>query len=144
MFRHFRMRRSAGLLVLIVATVAGVSAYAFTASNTVSAHKAGAGTGAVTGYTVTQTSYTWNAAGTRVTEVAFTLSAAASDVKVALTAGVPVLADWTGMSGNSGVCTISGVGSDTVSCTMDGTGIVNANALNLAVAAVSAGTVVIA
>jgi len=46
-------RNLVGLLVVAVASIIGVSVYAFTASNTVAAHSAGAGSATVSGYTVT-------------------------------------------------------------------------------------------
>jgi hypothetical protein len=45
-------RNLAGLLVVAVASIIGVSVYAFTASNTVAAHSAGAGSATVSGYTI--------------------------------------------------------------------------------------------
>ncbi len=53
MSKFIGKRRTAGIVAIMVACIAAVSAYAFTASNTVSAHTAGAGAAAVTGYTVT-------------------------------------------------------------------------------------------
>jgi len=41
--RFIGKRRTAGMVAIMVACIAAVSAYAFTASNTVSAHTAGAG-----------------------------------------------------------------------------------------------------
>jgi hypothetical protein len=54
-----RRTRSIVIGVVAVVVVAG-GAYAFTASNTVPATVAGAGTGAVSGYTVTNVDYTTN------------------------------------------------------------------------------------
>jgi hypothetical protein len=49
---HLRKRNMAGVLAFAVAGIIGVSAYAFTASNTVASHSAGAGAATVSGYTV--------------------------------------------------------------------------------------------
>ena len=77
-------RGFAGLLVFAVASMIGVSVYAFTASNTVASHSAGAGSATVSGYTVTSpTNYTFSGDGTKMDSVTFDLDKAASDVAVA-------------------------------------------------------------
>ncbi|MBI3151795.1 MAG: hypothetical protein HYZ21_06660 [Chloroflexi bacterium] len=82
MFRNFKV-----LFVVIVVVVLSVSAYAFAAANTVPATKAGDGTGAVSGYTVTSVVYTLNGTDpTTLDEVSFDLGAAATQVKVQLVA----------------------------------------------------------
>jgi hypothetical protein len=137
--RHFRKRNIAAFLAVGIACICGASAYAFTASNTVPAHTAGGGQGAVSGYTVSSpTNYTFSADGTSVTEVDFDLNAAAADVAVALTAtSTPVHADWVD-------CGASGASSPyAVSCTFS-TPIANGSDNYLSVAAVSSGTVTIA
>ena len=80
MFKRFR--KTTGLVVALAAITAVVGANAFTASNTVSASKAGMGVGAITGYAVSNIVYT-NAGG-NVTGVSFNLDGAASSVKVKL------------------------------------------------------------
>jgi hypothetical protein len=115
-------RRVAGLLVFLVASVIGVSAYAFTASNTVASHSAGAGSATVSGYTVASPT--------------FDLDKTASDVQVALTAAAPEKGDWTD-------CGASEAGSPfAVTCTFP-TPVPDAEGLKLSVAAVSSGTVTI-
>ena len=92
-----RVRRMTGLLAFALALVMAVGAYAFTASNEISAHKAGAGSAAVSGYKVTEIlHYTWEGNGEKMVSVEFKINAAASSVKVALSPGVPVTADWSG------------------------------------------------
>jgi hypothetical protein len=132
-----RRRKVAGLLVLALACVIGVSVYAFTASNTVPNHSAGAGAGTVSGYVVSSpTNYTFNGEGTKMTAVSFDLDHAASDVAVALTPGIPAQADWTD-------CGASGGGAPfEVTCTF-GTPVPDGEGLKLSVAAVSSGTVTI-
>jgi hypothetical protein len=131
-----RKRKMAGLLVFAVAAVIGVSVYAFTASNTVASHSAGAGAATVSGYTVASpTNYTFSGDGLTMTAVTFDLDKAATDVAVALTAGTPNQADWTDCGESSG-------GSFEVTCTF-GTPVPNGNGLKLSVAAVSSGTVTI-
>jgi hypothetical protein len=134
---HLRKRNMAGGLALVVAGIIGVSAYAFTASNTVASHSAGAGAATVSGYTVASpTNYTFSGDGLTMTTVTFDLDKAASDVAVALTAGTPEQADWTDCGASGGSSPFA------VTCTF-GTPIPNANGLKLSVAAVSSGTVTI-
>jgi hypothetical protein len=131
-----RKRNIAGLLAFALASVIGVSAYAFTASNTVPDHSAGAGSATVSGYTVSSpTNYTFSADGTTMTEVTFDLNKAASDVKVALTAAAPAQADWTD-------CGASEASPFEVTCKF-GTPVLDGEGLKLSVAAVSSGTVTI-
>ncbi len=71
------MRKNHGRVVLggvVVAGVMGVSGFAFTASNTVPATKAGDGTGTVTGYVVTGVHYGLNGTDpTKADSVTFNL-----------------------------------------------------------------------
>lgn len=132
-----RRRNVAGLLVIAVAGVIGASAYAFTASNTVAGHSAGAGSATVSGYTVTSpTNYTFNGEGTTMDAVTFDLDKSASDVKVALTAAAPSTGDWSDCGASEGSSPFA------VTCTF-GTPVPVGEGLNLSVAAVSSGTVTI-
>ena len=127
----------AGLLVFVVAAVIGVSVYAFTASNTVASHSAGAGSATVSGYTVTSpTNYTFSADGLTMTNVTFDLDKTASDVQVALTKALPEKADWTDCGASEGASPFA------VTCTFP-TPVPDAEGLKLSVAAVSSGTVTI-
>lgn len=130
-------RGMAGIAAFVLAGVIAVSAYAFTASNTVAAHSAGAGAATVSGYTVASpTNYTFSGDGLTMTAVTFDLDKAASDVQVALTASTPSQADWSD-------CGASGASTPfAVTCTFD-TPIPDGNGLKLSVAAVSSGTVTI-
>jgi hypothetical protein len=134
---HFGKRKIAGLSVFVIACVIGVSAYAFTASNTVASHSAGAGAATVSGYEVTSpTNYTFSGDGLTMTKVTFDLDKAATDVAVALTPGTPVTADWSD-------CGESGASAPfAVTCTF-GTPVPDGEGLHLSVAAVSSGTVTI-
>jgi hypothetical protein len=130
-------RGVAGLLVMVVASVIGVSVYAFTASNTVASHSAGAGSATVSGFTVTSpTNYTFSGDGATMNAVTFDLDKSASDVAVALTAGTPVTGDWTDCGASGGSSPFA------VTCTF-GTPIPVGEGLKLSVAAVSSGTVTI-
>ncbi len=76
------------LLVLALVLVSAIGAYAFTATNTVPATQAGAGSGAITGYTISNVAYTLNADPTQIDAVTFTISpAAAGTVKAQLVTG---------------------------------------------------------
>jgi hypothetical protein len=144
-----RLPRTGGARLLVLSVLVGivaVGAYAFTASNTVAAHKSGAGVGAITGYTVESPSnYVYSADGTTVNGVTFDLNAAASDVQVALTA-TPVHDDWADCGASA-----TEVGGDAspneVVCDLTSSpngAVPVANAVDLNVIAVSSGTVTIA
>jgi len=130
-------RKLAGLLAIAAAAAIGISAEAFTASNTVPDHSAGAGSATVTGYTVSSpTNYTFSGDGTTMTAVSFDLDKAASDVAVALTAAAPTQGDWSD-------CGASGASAPyAVTCTF-ATPVPVASGLKLSVAGVSSGTVTI-
>jgi hypothetical protein len=133
---HFRSRNIAGVLAFVLAGAIAVGAYAFTASNTVPAHSAGAGAAVVSGYTITSpTNYTFTANGEFMTKVTFELNKAASDVKVALSAEAPVTADWTD-------CGAAVEAPYAVTCTFPSP-VANGAGDKLSVAAVSTGTVTI-
>ena len=73
------MSKFGGKTKLIVVAIAAMAiaggAYAFTAANTVPSTTAGAGSGAVSGYTVTALHYTLNAASpTNIDSLTFTIS----------------------------------------------------------------------
>lgn len=136
MFR-FRRRKLVGGLAILAAGVMSVSAYAFTASNSVPAQSAGAGFAVVSGYTVSSpTNYTFSGDGTTMTGVSFDLNKAASDVQVALTAAAPTQSDWSDCGASGGSSPFA------VTCTF-GTPVADGSGLQLTVAAVSSGTVTI-
>lgn len=103
----FRLRRANLRLLIALAIIAilATSAYGFAASNTVQKSKAGDGTGAISGYTVTNVAYTLDTNDpTFIASVAFTTNAAATTVKAQLTA----TGAWypcTGSSGTAWTCT---------------------------------------
>jgi hypothetical protein len=72
-----------------VAGVLALGAYAYTASNTVPASRAGTGSGAITGYTVSSITYTINGTTpTNLDGVGFSISpTAAATVKAQLASG---------------------------------------------------------
>ena len=78
MLRNFKI-----LFVLFVVVAISVTAYAFAASNTVPATKAGDGVGTVSGYTVTGVAYTLNGTDpSTLDSVEFDLGAAAATGQV--------------------------------------------------------------
>lgn len=96
--------------IAIVAFVFATITYAFAASNTVAnPGKAGDGSGTITGYAVTNVTYTLDSGDpVNVTAVEFDLDAAALTVKVRLvTAGT--LFDTCSAAVNHWTCTITGV-----------------------------------
>ncbi len=84
-----KLRSTRFLFVLAVAIVFAVGTYAFTASNTVPATQAGAGSGAISGYTITNVAYGLNATTpSNIDTVTFTIApAAAGTVKIQLLSG---------------------------------------------------------
>ena len=71
--------------VIMAVGVMAASTYAFTATNTVGASKAGDGANAISGYTVSAVTYTQNAVDpTLLDNVKFTLSSSAKTVKAQL------------------------------------------------------------
>lgn len=105
MLRNFKI-----LFVFIVIAVISVAAYAFAAANTVPATKAGDGTGAVSGYTVTSVAYTLNGTDpTTLDSVAFDLGAAAVQVKVQLVATTGTWYTCTNTSGTLWSCDTTGL-----------------------------------
>jgi hypothetical protein len=81
-------RRRRYLLAAAVAAVIAPAAYAFTASNTVPGTNAGSGSGAISGYTVSNVAYTLNASNPQnVDQVAFTISPTTGTVKVQVVSG---------------------------------------------------------
>ena len=104
-----------GVVFMIAATILAGS-YAFTAANTVPASKAGDGSGAVTGYTVTNVHYTLNGTDpSKIDAVSFTLNTAVATggtLKITLDGGT----NWFSCTVNTTTpsCTTTGAGQPTV------------------------------
>jgi hypothetical protein len=80
-----RRKKGVGIATLLVAGALAMGAYAFTASNTVSAQQVGAGNNTATGYTVSGIKYTFNTSDvSKVDAVEFDLNSAADTVKAQL------------------------------------------------------------
>ena len=123
--RHSRTRTIAFVLAILAMTALIT---AMTAANTVPASKAGAGAGAISGYTVSAIHYNLNATNpANIDSVTFTLSAApaaGATVKIKL-----VAAGSTWFS-----CTMSGTPATDASCTTTGATVVAADQLDVVVA----------
>jgi hypothetical protein len=104
MFRNFKV-----LFVVFAIVIVSVAAYAFAAANTVPDTKAGAGSGTVSGYTISNIVYNLNATDpTDLDSVDLTLSAAASTVKIKLVAAGSTWYDCTVVTGNDFTCVTTG------------------------------------
>jgi hypothetical protein len=102
-----RRRRRRMIIVLVAAAALALATYAFTATNTVPATKAGDGSGLITGYTVLNVAYQLDGADpANIESVSFDLDAVAGTVKAKLVAGNPVFTDCTNAGGNSWTCNI--------------------------------------
>lgn len=101
MFRNFKV-----LMIVLTVVVIAVSAYAFAAGNTVPDSSAGAGSGDISGYTITNVAYNLDGTDPRLLDsVSFTLSAAAGTVQIKL---VDAGSTWydcdNGGAGNNWTC----------------------------------------
>ena len=99
-----RVRRLAAVAVIAVLAMA---AFGFAAANTVPASKAGDGSGAITGYIVSGITYTLDTNNpSNLSDVAFTLDAAATTVRAATNGNSPTVA-CTNTGGNNWTCPIA-------------------------------------
>jgi hypothetical protein len=87
--RFIRVSRTRAVVVAVIALLLAFGVYAFAASNTVPATEAGAGSGAISGYTVSSVAYGLNATTpTNIDSVTFTISpTSAGTVKIQLASG---------------------------------------------------------
>lgn len=103
-----RRRWSAGKILVsaVFAAGAAMSTSALTASNTVPSATAGAGSGTISGYTVSSVAYSINSSTpTNLDAVTFTLSATATTVKIKLVSSGSTWFSCTNTSGNNWSCT---------------------------------------
>ena len=80
-----RLRKTIGLSLVVATVASAFGTNAFTASNTGGTSKAGAGSGAISGYEVSNVAYTTS--GGEITAVGFNLDGPAGTVKVQLSSG---------------------------------------------------------
>jgi hypothetical protein len=108
-----RIRRKSRKLIVVLLVVLGLSAFitAMTAANTVPASKAGDGSGAISGYTVSAVHYNLNTTNPQnIDSVTFTLDSApvaGSTVKIKLVAAGSTWFSCT-MTGANASCTTTG------------------------------------
>lgn len=103
------------MFVLFTIVAVSAAAYAFAASNTVPATKAGDGSGAVSGYTVTSVVYNLNGSDpSTLDSVAFDLGAAAAQVQVQLVATTGSWYTCTNTSGTVWDCDTTGLNVSTI------------------------------
>lgn len=81
------LKWSAALSAVVIGGVAAVSAQAFTASSDLPGTRGGAGSSAISGYTVTDVSYTFGGNGATITALDFKLDEAAGSAKATLNSG---------------------------------------------------------
>lgn len=99
------LRSGRRLAVLAIFAIVAVSAFGFAAANTVPGSKAGDGTGGITGYTVSNIHYVFDANNpAEIDQVDFTLNAAATNVRVAINGTNS--SSCTNPSGNDWECTM--------------------------------------
>jgi hypothetical protein len=104
----FKSRNIRWLFVVLAVFVLASAVYAFAASNTVPTSKVGDGSGTITGYVISNISYSPKSDDiSKLDKVTFTLDSAASTVKVKFSS-----------SGSWYTCTIAG--NVNVTCTMGG------------------------
>ena len=100
-----RVRATRLLVALLCAGVLAGGTYAFTASNTVSASKAGDGNAAITGYSVSNVTYTRDPLDpTMLSSYTFDLSAAATDVNAKPVTTQAVYDTCVNTTGNTWTC----------------------------------------
>jgi hypothetical protein len=103
------MRTFQALLTAFVITLIASTTYAFAAENTTLPTTAGEGTSAVSGYEVTNISYSLNAGDpTRVDSVSFSLNANAGTVRIKLNDSGSTWYNCTALSGNDWACNAAG------------------------------------
>jgi hypothetical protein len=97
------------LVSLVIIFLLASIAYAYTASNTVPANRAGYGSATISGYVVEDVSYDLSASDpSEIDTVTFSLDAAASTVKIKLVSTGNTYFDCTNTSGNNWSCDVSG------------------------------------
>jgi hypothetical protein len=112
--------------VVAIAGLAATGGPALTASSTVSAHKLGQSVGAITGYVTSDVAYTYNTDGTTITNVAFTLDAAATTVKARVTSSATATS-YVSCTAN----TATGAAANSWNCDVTDVTVANANGLDV-------------
>jgi hypothetical protein len=97
------------LLVVFAVVVIASTTYAFASTNTLLPGKTGEGSGAVSGYSVTNIAYHLNADPTSIDSVSFTLDSTAATVKIKLNDSASTWYDCSVVTGNDWICQTAGV-----------------------------------
>lgn len=106
----FNSRTFKVLLAVMTVMILAGAAYAFAAANTVPTTKAGDGSGAISGYTISNVVYNLNTTDpSTIDSVNFDLSAAAVTAKIKLVTAGSTWYDCTVVTGNSWTCDTTGV-----------------------------------
>jgi hypothetical protein len=101
-------RRLRIVAITAAASMLAFAAYAFTATNTVPASKAGDGNGAISGYSVSAIKYELDASNpANIDKVTFTLDAAATTVKAKVVNASTTYTDCSNTGGNNWSCDFS-------------------------------------
>ncbi len=100
-----RTRRRRRIVLIVAAAAAlALAAYAFTASNTVPATRAGDGSGAITGYAVSSVAYVLATNPANIDRVTFTLDAPATTVRAKVVSASTTYDSCTNTGGNNWSC----------------------------------------
>ena len=100
--------RSRILGILVVAAALATGVYAFTATNTVPNSNAGAGSGTISGYTVSGVAYQLNATTpSDIDSMTFTLNASATTAKAKIVSGSTTYTDCSIAGGVNVTCDFS-------------------------------------
>jgi hypothetical protein len=105
---HLMHGRTRVVGAVVIAAVLAVGAYAFTATNTVPGTSAGAGSGTISGYTVSNVQYQLNnTTPTNIDSMTFTLSASAGTAKAKVVSGSSTYTDCSIAGGVNVTCDFS-------------------------------------
>ena len=105
---HVMHGRTRVVGAVVIAAVLAVGAYAFTATNTVPGTSAGAGSGTISGYTVSNVQYQLNnTTPTNIDSMTFTLSASAATAKAKVVSGSSTYTDCSIAGGVNVTCDFS-------------------------------------
>lgn len=100
-----RKRGRSIVWTLLLTLLFAVAAYAFTATNTVPATQAGDGSGAISGYTVSNVAYTLAANPANIASWSFDLNAAAGTVQSKLVSASATYTSCVNSAGTHWICT---------------------------------------
>ena len=97
-----------GMLILFAAIVIASTTFAFASASTLVPGRRGEGAGGISGYTVTNIAYQFNADPTMIDSVIFTLDSNAVTVKIKLNGSTSSWYNCSPLTGNDWVCQTNG------------------------------------